>query len=314
MKLASYLRAGEVRLGAVDGDTLIDLNRACAEMQRSQGSPTAQALADAFLPVDVLSFLRLGAAALSNASEAVSYAKRLSADEAERGLVTTALREAKLLPPVPQPPKIICVARNYAEHAKEAGLQISEIPIVFARFAETLVPHGGTIVRPKVSDQLDWEGELAVIVGKAGRHIAPDAAMDHIAGYSIFNDVTVRDYQFRVTQYTSGKNFTASGPFGPYLVLKDEIADPQNLEVVTEVNGVVKQKANTSDMIYDLAAILGHISEWIAVQPGDVIATGTPAGVGFKRTPPEFLRPGDEVSVAISGLGRLTNTVVAEEA
>jgi len=313
MKLVTYVLGGDVRLGAVEGASIIDLNRAYASLQRNGGNPAAQASTDAVVPTDVVKFLALGDRALDAAREAVGYANSLDPDRARRSLTTVSVEDVELLPPVPNPPKIICVARNYAEHAREAGLQISEIPIVFARFADTLVADGGAVIRPIVSEQLDWEGELAVIVGKRGRHIAREVAMDHIAGYSIFNDVTVRDYQFRVTQYTSGKNFAASGPFGPYLVLKDEVPDPHNLEITTEVNGVVKQRGNTSDMIYDLPTILEHISEWIAIEPGDVIATGTPSGVGFKRDPPEFLRPGDEVAVTVSLLGTLTNPVRAEE-
>jgi 2-keto-4-pentenoate hydratase/2-oxohepta-3-ene-1,7-dioic acid hydratase in catechol pathway len=313
MKLVSYVHGGDVRLGAVDGDMVIDLNRAYAAMQRNQGLLAAAATADAVLPTDAVTFLALGPPTLDAARDALAHARSLAPERARQSLIIAPVDGVELLPPVPRPPKIVCVARNYADHAKEAGLQISEIPIVFARFPATLVAHGGAIIRPTVSEQLDWEGELAVIIGKGGRHIARHDAMDHIAGYSIFNDVTVRDYQFRVTQYTSGKNFAASGPFGPYLVLKEEIPDPHALRITTEVNGVLKQDGNTRDMLYDLPMILGHISEWIALEPGDVIATGTPAGVGFKRDPPEFLRPGDHVAVTVSGLGTLSNTVRAEE-
>jgi 2-keto-4-pentenoate hydratase/2-oxohepta-3-ene-1,7-dioic acid hydratase in catechol pathway len=218
-----------------------------------------------------------------------------------------------LLPPVPRPPKIICVARNYAEHAAEAGFELPTIPILFARFPVTLVAPGDPIVRPAVSDELDWEGELAVIIGRGGRHITRDDALQHVAGYAIFNDVTVRDFQFRVPQYTAGKNFSASGPFGPWLTLADEVPDPQALEIVTTINGVEKQRANTSDMIFDVATIIEHIAEFVELEPGDVIATGSPAGVGFKRDPPEFLRPGDICRIEISGLGALENPVAAEE-
>ena len=313
MRLASYLQAGLVRLGAVDGDTLIDLNRAYAARRRHEGRPLAAAEADAAVPTDVVLFLALGQPALHAAHTAVDHVRALEQSQATSALLIVAVADVKLLPPIPQPPKIVCVARNYAEHAREAGLQISEIPIVFARFADSLVAQGGAIVRPRVSEQLDWEGELAVVIGRGGGHIKRDVAMEHVAGYSAFNDVTVRDYQFRVSQYTSGKNFRASGPFGPYLVLKDEISDPHALDITTEVNGVVKQRGNTSDMIYDVPTIIEHISEWIDLSPGDVIATGTPAGVGFKRTPPEFLKPGDEVSVTITGIGTLTNRVRGEE-
>jgi 2-keto-4-pentenoate hydratase/2-oxohepta-3-ene-1,7-dioic acid hydratase in catechol pathway len=309
MRLASFLQAGEVRLGAVVEERVIDLNRACAAERRAGGHPLPQADADAIVPTDVVSFLALGEPALTAAASALEHVRRLEPATAAAALLATAVADIELLPPIPEPPKIVCVARNYAEHAREAGLQISEVPIVFSRFAETLVPNGGAIVRPNVSEQLDWEGELAVVIGRGGGHIARDVAMEHVAGYAAFNDVTVRDYQFRVTQYTSGKNFRASGPFGPYLVLKDEIIDPHALEITTNVNGVVKQRGDTSDMIYDIPTIVEHISEWIDLSPGDVIATGTPAGVGFKRDPPEFLKPGDEVSVTVSGIGTLTNPV-----
>ena len=314
MKLASYRQGGETRLGGVDGDAVVDLNRAYAALLESEGHPTARDTADATVPTDVVAFLALGDSAVAAAQKALTHVESLDAADASSGLLTSQLADVKLLPPVPNPPKIVCVARNYAEHAKEAGLEISEIPIVFARFANTLVANGDPVVRPQVSEQFDWEGELAVVIGKGGRHIKRDAAMEHVAGYSIFNDVTVRDYQFRVTQYTSGKNFADSGPFGPFLVLTDEIDDPHALDISVEVNGVVKQTGNTSDMLFDVPAMIEHISEWIELEPGDVIPMGTPSGVGFKRTPPEFLRPGDTVTVSVTGLGTLTNPVTAEEA
>lgn len=313
MRLATYLQAGQQRFGAVDGDTVIDLNRAGAALARAQGNAaTAQAAADAAVGTDVLQFLELGESAVAAAREAVAHVQSLDAATARADLLVADLAAVKLLPPVPRPPKIVCVARNFAEHAKEAGLEISPIPIVFARFAKTLVAQGDPVVRPAVSEQLDWEGELAVVIGRGGHRISRAHAMEHVAGYSIFNDVTVRDYQFRVKQYTSGKNFNASGPFGPYLVLADEVADPHRLDLKTEINGVVKQEGNTRDFIYDIPTIIEHISEWIELEPGDVIPTGTPSGVGFKRNPPEFLKAGDTVSVTVEGLGTLSNPVVEE--
>lgn len=312
MRLATYVQAGEERFGAVDGDSVIDVNRAAAALARARGHAVPQAAADAAVGTDVLEFLELGVEAVRAAREAVDHVAGLDQAEARSGLLVAPLADVKLLPPVPRPPKIICVARNYAEHAKEAGLEISPIPIVFARFAQTLVAQGDPVVRPAVSEQFDWEGELAIVIGKGGHRISKENAMEHIAGYSIFNDVTVRDYQFRVTQYTSGKNFDASGPFGPYLVLADEVPDPHQLDISVEVNGTVKQTGHTSDMIYDLPTIIEHISEWVTLEPGDVIPTGTPSGVGFKRNPPEFLKAGDTVSVTVEGLGTLTNPVIEE--
>lgn len=165
---------------------------------------------------------------------------------------------------------------------------------------------------PTVSEQVDWEGELALVIGTGGRHIAASDAMTHVAGLTIFNDVSVRDFQFRVTQYTAGKNFQASGPVGPTVSLVDEGLDPHALEITTTVNGVVKQRGNTGEMIFDIPTLIAHISEFVELEPGDIIPTGTPAGVGFKRTPAEFLRPGDLVEVEIDGLGVLQNPVVAE--
>ena len=317
MKLISYRQGGVPRLGALDDELgVIDLQRAYTLLLLARGEvpATAQALARGRVPNDADAFLAGGEPSLDAARGAVEHVAGLEAGEIRREALVTALADATLLPPIPRPPKIICVARNYAEHAKEAGLKVSEIPILFARFPATLIGPGARIVVPSVSDQLDWEGELAVIIGRGGRHISRAEAMGHVAGYSLFNDVTVRDYQFRVTQYTEGKNFHASGPFGPYLALPDEIADPHSLELITEIDGVEKQRASTSDMIFDIPTLIEHISAFIELEPGDVIPTGTPAGVGFKREPPEFLTAGQTVTVRIAGLGELSNPVVAEAA
>lgn len=281
MKLASFDDAGDHRVGVVVDGGLVALDRA----------------------EDMTAFLSGGVESLDLAH---------AASERQVGSARP-LETVRLLPPVPRPPKIICVARNYAEHAAEAGFELPTIPILFARFPVTLVAPGDPIVRPTASEELDWEGELAVIIGTGGRHIARDSALEHVAGYAVFNDVTVRDFQFRVPQYTAGKNFSASGPFGPWLTLTDEVPDPQALEIVTEVNGVEKQRASTADMIFDVRTLIEHISEFVELEPGDVIATGSPAGVGFKRDPPEFLRPGDTCRIEISGLGALENPVVAEQ-
>ena len=313
MRLITYQQAGQQRLAATLDDHAIDLNRAAAALHRSRGAVNAQALADATVPADMVAFLAAGKDACLAAGAALNHLAAIDREEARRDLLILPMSDVKLLPPVPRPPKIICVARNYAKHAKEANLPLPELPILFTRFANTLVAPGDPVIRPTVSEELDWEGELAAIIGEPGYRITRERAMDHIAGYSVFNDVTVRDYQFRVTQYTAGKNFRASGPFGPYLVTADAVADPHDLPITTEVNGNVKQDANTNEFIFDLPTIIEHISEFVPLEVGDVIATGTPAGVGFKREPAEFLRPGDSVKVTIDGIGVLENPVVAEE-
>ncbi|WP_244920127.1 fumarylacetoacetate hydrolase family protein [Rhizobium etli] len=262
--------------------------------------------------MDSTGFLSAGEPALAALSQVFDGVDRMDAGALRERRIAFDENSVALLPPIPRPPKIICVARNYGKHAEEAGRPISEIPIIFARFAKTLVAQGGQVVVPRVSHQLDWEGELAVVIGKPGRYISRNEGMDHVAAYSIFNDVTVRDYQFRVTQYTAGKNFAHSGPFGPYLVLRDEVPDPHALQITTRLNGEIVQSGNTREMLFDIPTIIEHISEFIDLEAGDVIPMGTPAGVGFTRSPPRFLKNGDVIAVEVEKLGVLTNPVTEE--
>ncbi|GAA1633775.1 fumarylacetoacetate hydrolase family protein [Georgenia ruanii] len=311
-QIARFRHAGTDRLGAVHGEHYIDVTRAYAAAQAAKGASNGDALAAAVLPPDALSFFEGGEASLAALREALVHARSLETAQAVNDGVLVPRSATKTLVPIPNPPKIVCVARNFGKHAAEAGLQISEIPILFPRFAATQVADGDPIIAPFVSHELDWEGELAVVVGKGGRHIAKEDAFDHVGGYTIFNDVTVRDYQFRVTQYTGGKNFHASGPVGPHISLVDEGLDPHNLRITTTVNGVVKQDASTEEFIFDIPTIIEHVSEFIELEPGDIIPMGTPAGVGFKRTPPEYLADGDVIDVTVEGIGTLSNPVRAE--
>jgi 2-keto-4-pentenoate hydratase/2-oxohepta-3-ene-1,7-dioic acid hydratase in catechol pathway len=314
MKLVTFRVAERERLGALDSTgAIVDLNAAYTVLAARRGDTGPIALAAARLPADVLGLLDRGPAGLEAAREVLAFVEALEPDDPDRHALRFANGAVRILPPVPRPPKIVCVARNFAEHAEEVGREVPTIPILFARFPATLVADGEPVVRPSVSEQLDWEGELAVVIGRSGRAVRREDAMSHVAGYSILNDVTVRDYQFRVTQYTAGKNFSRSGPFGPYLVTADEISDVDQLEIVTHVNGEQMQRASAGDMVFDIPTLIEHISEFIELEVGDVIATGTPAGVGFKRDPPRFLRPGDIMRVSITGLGTLENPVVAEE-
>ena len=306
-QIARFRHLGTDRLGVVHGEHYIDVTRAYAAAQN--GASNGAALAEAVLPPDALSFFRGGETSLAALREAVAHAASLEPAKAIEDGVLVPRSATKTLVPIPNPPKIICVARNFGKHAAEAGLQVSEIPILFARFAATQVAHGDPIIVPFVSHQVDWEGELAVVVGKGGRHISKDAAMDHVAGYTVFNDVSVRDYQFRVAQYTGGKNFHASGPVGPHITLADEGLDPHNVRITTTINGEVKQDASTEEFIFDIPTIIEHISEFIELEPGDIIPMGTPAGVGFKRNPPEFLKDGDVIDVTVEGIGTLSNPV-----
>lgn len=215
-------------------------------------------------------------------------------------------------PVIPNPDKIICVGMNYRDHVAEIGRKVSERPALFARFAESQVGHMEPLVKPLVSDEFDYEGELAVIIGKAGRHICEGDALSHVAGYSCYNDGSVRDWQRHTTQFLAGKSFARSGSFGPWLVTPDEVPDPSKLKLETRLNGRVVQQTTTDQMITAVPALIAYCSAIFTLLPGDVIVTGTPAGVGLKRQPPLFMKPGDRIEVEISDVGTLSNDVVAE--
>lgn len=224
-----------------------------------------------------------------------------------------ALADVHLLPPVPDPGKIICVGLNYGAHLAEGGDARPAFPSLFTRFADTLVAHGDPMIVPRVSSELDYECELALVIGRPGRHIAVAEAMDHVGGYACFNDGSVRDYQFKHSM-PAGKNFHASAGFGPWLVTADEIPEPGKLSLRTHLNGVEVQHGNTSDMIFDIPTIIAYVSDFTPLAAGDVISTGTPEGAGFLRDPPLFLRPGDVVEIEVEGIGTLRNPVIAEPA
>ena len=224
-----------------------------------------------------------------------------------------AAADLSILPPLTSARKIICVGLNYVDHAREGGFVPPEFPTIFARFNSTLVGHGSPLVVPRVSAQLDYEGELVAIIGRGGRHIAKSRALEHVIGYSIFNDASVRDYQLRTPQWTVGKNFDSTGGFGPALVTADELpAGARGLKLETRLSGRVVQSASTTDLIFDVASLISLLSEALSFEPGDVLVTGTPAGVGAARKPPLFMKAGDVCEVAIEGLGTLVNPVVAE--
>jgi len=218
-----------------------------------------------------------------------------------------------LTPPLRTPGKILCVGLNYVDHALETGRTPPEYPTLFVRFPTTLVGAGTALVRPRASLQLDYEGELVAVIGRGGRHISRARALDHVGFYSIFNDASVRDYQTKASQWTMGKNFDATGSFGPWLVSADSLPPGgAGLSISTRLNQTIVQQANTRDMIFDLATLIERISEAMTLAPGDLIITGTPPGVGIARTPPLFLKPGDLCEIEIEQIGRLCNPVVAE--
>lgn len=225
------------------------------------------------------------------------------------------LTKVELLPPIGDPGKIICVGLNYSDHTEESGYKQPDHPTLFPRFASSLIGAGAPIIRPLISEALDFEGELAAVIGRGGRHIDKGDALEHVAGYSIFNDGSIRDFQHRTPQWTLGKNFDGTGAFGPILVTADELpAGAKGLRIETRLNGEVVQSSSTDKLIFDVATLVSTISEAITLEPGDVIVTGTPSGIGHARTPQLYMRDGDLVEVEIEGIGILTNPVVDEVA
>ena len=223
------------------------------------------------------------------------------------------LDEVEVLPPLPNPGKIICLGINYADHAAESGFEAPPFPTVFARFSSSLTGAYAPIVKPRISDDLDWEAELVAVIGKSGRHISKADALSHVAGYSVFNDGSVRDYQLMTPQWTVGKNFHATGPFGPALVTPDELPEgASGLKIECRLNGEVMQSDTTANMIFDVATTIELLSKCFLLEAGDVLVMGTPAGVGLARNPPLYMKAGDVCEVEIEKIGLLRNPIVAE--
>jgi 2-keto-4-pentenoate hydratase/2-oxohepta-3-ene-1,7-dioic acid hydratase in catechol pathway len=286
MKLLSYIHAGQEGWGVVVGDGVAPL---------AAGT---------------------GHATLADFIGSADYARR---DALVAGLKPELpLAGLKLLPPIPRSEKIVLAVRNYMDHHQEvlaAGMhrELSEQPPIFLRVWRSQVAHDQPIVRPRVSESLDWEGELAVIIGKPGRDIPEAQAWDHVAGYSVYNDASVREWQFHAKQIASGKNFEGTGAFGPWMVTADEIEPGRPLKLATRLNGETVQNSHTGHMIFSTPQLIAYASTIFTLVPGDVIVTGTPAGVGWSRKPPRFMKPGDVVEVEIEAIGVLRNPVVAQD-
>jgi 2-keto-4-pentenoate hydratase/2-oxohepta-3-ene-1,7-dioic acid hydratase in catechol pathway len=253
------------------------------------------------LPRSLREILEAGAEALSRAR-----------DVERAGESDHVLDEVELLPVIPDPPAIWCVGVNYEDHLKETGREPTKYPTLFLRIAASQVSHRQAMVRPKASVELDYEGELAVVIGRPGRHIPESEAMSYVAGYSCYNDGSVRDWQRHTSQFGPGKNFHRTGGFGPWLVTRDELSDPYAQTLVTRVSGEELQRTQVSAMTFKIEFLIHYLSTVYELRPGDVISTGTPGGVGSKRKPPRFLEAGDEVEVEISGIGVLSNAVIDE--
>jgi len=279
MKLISFLNQGVASYGVVQGDDVLDL------------TPILGAQAP-----DLKTFI--AKALFASATQALQTKKP-----------TLKLSQLQLLPVIPNPDKIFCVGLNYGEHVKETGREVTETPVIFLRLADSQVAHGQDILRPPESHRLDYEAEIAIIIGKGGRRIAEKDAWDHIAGYSCYNDGSVRDWQVATSQWIPGKNFYKTGGFGPWMVTSDEIAPGQVMRLQTVLNGQVLQDTTTDKMIHSIPRQIAYISTFIPLSPGDVIVTGTPGGVGNKRNPQIFMKPGDVCEIVVDAIGTLRNGI-----
>ena len=222
------------------------------------------------------------------------------------------LLDVQLLAPIPRPRKLICVGLNYRDHAEETGAQIPKVPTIFNKFHTAVIGPGANVVLPKVSKAPDYEAEFAFVIGPGGRNIAAEDWQQHVFGYTLVNDVTARDYQRATTQWLMGKTFDTFAPMGPWIVTADEIADPHDLDIQMEVNGEVLQDSNTRELIFKIPDLIAFLSSVFTLEAGDIVSTGTPAGVGFARKPPRYLHPGDQMTVRMPAIGELRNPVVAE--
>jgi 2-keto-4-pentenoate hydratase/2-oxohepta-3-ene-1,7-dioic acid hydratase in catechol pathway len=285
MKLATFTAGGVTRLGVVEGDGVVDLSAAAPQ-----------------LPAEMTALLAAGADALAAAARAAKGGRRLD------------LRAVHLEAPVRRPPKILAVGLNYADHAAESGREAPKVPILFNKQSTSVTGPRDPIHLPRVSSALDYEGELGVVIGRRCRHVPRERAAEVIAGYTVVDDVSVRDWQLRSPTMTMGKSFDTHCPMGPWIVTADELQDPHALDLKTWVNGELRQSSNTRHLIFDCFTLVEHLSTAFTLEPGDLISTGTPAGVGMAMKPPRMLQAGDVVRIAIDGIGEIENPVIAEPA
>lgn len=281
MKFVSFKHGGAASWGTVEDDKVLDLG----SLPIAKGTTLAQAL-------------RTG---LKDAA--------VSKKEAAP---TLSIKDVVLLAPITDAGKVICVGLNYADHIAEMNRPTPEFPVIFTRYNDSIVGHGTPLVAPRNSTQFDYEGELALVIGKVARHVSPANALSHVFGYSVFNDGSIRDYQRHTHQFAPGKNFPKSGSFGPYIVSADEVGAITNQTITTKVNDVLVQQSTLDQLVFDVPQLISYCSEWTTLEPGDVIVTGTPGGVGDSRDPKLWLFPGDVVEVEVQGIGRLVNQVTEE--
>jgi len=315
MKLVTYELGEQYRVGVIQGDCIVDVNAALVLFER--GDVPNQTLSSAARtlrqrPV-IFHMIDLFAQGEEYLQALGMITAQLAAETTNkddfRGLFTP-LATARLVAPIPRPPKIVCVGLNYADHAREQGIEPPKEPLFFLKSCNTICGPGDPIRLPPNSTQVDYEAEFAVVIGKGGTRIALGNAYEHVAGYMILNDVSARDMQFGDKQWFRGKSCDTFAPCGPWMVTKDEVPDPHNLSISLTLNGEMMQDSSTSNLIFSVPRLISYLSQSLTWEPGDLISTGTPPGVGVFRKPPVFLKPGDTVSITVERLGTLTNSVV----
>jgi acylpyruvate hydrolase len=297
MKLVRFSTQGQTpRLGVLQGDRIADLQASLAATLTRRGVVRAQEIAAALVPASTRQFLEGGAVSRDAVAGITEW-------------VTVDRAAARLHAPIADPGKFICIGLNYKDHAEEAGQAIPKEPPIFAKWANAIIDPGEPILRPRGSAQLDWEVELGVVIGRTARYVPREQALDYVAGYTIINDASARDFQFLTTQWMAGKIFETAAPVGPYIADREEIPDPHALDLKTFINGKQTQRGNTKTLIFDVRYLVSYLSNLMTLSPGDLIATGTPPGVGLGMKPPVFMQPGDVCRMEITGLGVLENPV-----
>lgn len=312
MKLINFTVAGHTRAGAIVDYKVIDLNYAYQAQLKAEGKYRYEEIAHAFVPNNTDELYQGGKESLQLAQNAIDFI--LANPESFDKQVIFNRDEVKVEAPVGRPGKIICVGHNFRKHIQEMGRDLPSHPVIFAKFANTILGPDDAIPFYPISEQLDYEAEFTFVIGKQARNVSEEDALDYVAGYTITNDVTYRDIQRRTLQWLQGKTVDGSAPMGPYLVTADEIGDPSGLSMVLKVNGEVRQSTNTDDFVFNVPKLVSFLSGLMTLEPGDVVLTGTPGGVGVAMNPPQFLKDGDVVTIEVDKIGSLENKVIATEA
>lgn len=308
MKLVTFRYEGNERIGSVVGDKVVDLNYACQLWLQSLGKYRYERIAEAYVPSDMVGFLQGGSESLQMAQTSAEFVLNEQTDVFGWKVVHS-ISDVRTEAPVKRPGKIICVGHNYREHILEMGREIPQYPVIFAKYANTVIGPEDDIPYPEITEQLDYEAEFAFVIGRKAQRVKQEHALEYVAGYTIVNDVTSRDIQRRTIQWHQGKTVDGSAPMGPWLITKDELIDPHKSEIELRVNGELRQKSNTANLVFNVHFLVEFLSHIMTLEPGDVICTGTPGGVGAAMKPPQFLQDEDVVRIDLAGIGKLENRV-----